>query len=1250
MTGAPAPMRAIPPIVFSLIELPALLGALKEMHRTFPPITFRRHLPRAMLLTLLAMAISLSLGHTLAAAQQKLDEAFEATPPEARPWVYWYWMNGNVTREGIHADFRAFADVGVGGVLTFDIGIHPAGTVTNRSREWFGLVKFATEEAAKHGIKMSFHCPGWSASGGPWITPELAMQELTWSETTVEGPKEFTAVLPQPTKRLDYYRDVALVAFPTPPGDDPLPKPQFASADGKLLGEAAAVMDGDWATQSQLPLRFDLLFEQPVEARSIFLRVGRASGDFHAQLLAWEESKTAFTPVAKIQSHLSGPFSAHIGAATFRAVRARKFRLEFERGQSGDWIVIEEMELRGSFRLTNWTSKAGFATANVAASPDDAQPLPDEKIALDRVVDLTDKLDARGRLTWQAPAGRWTILRLGHTPTGVKIYPAPVGGEGLECDKLSREAADFHYDRCVKPLLEEFGPDLAKQTMAFYHVDSFEAGWQNWSAKFPREFRERRGYDLTGYLPVLTGRVVGDRTTSEKFLWDFRRTIGDLFADHHYGRLARRCHADGIGFSTEPYGGAFEGLQVSGRADHPMVEFWLPTNPQSRKVPLIGVLAGHTTGRRIIGAEAFTSGPPEERWDSHPFALKALGDYFYCCGVNRFVIHVSAHQPLTGEHLRPGFTCGLNGIHFDRGNTWWEHGAREWTTYLSRCQAMLQSGEHVADVLYFQGNDSPDGAGPFEPELPEGYDFDACNGETLARLRVQDGRVVLPDGKNYGYLVLPHHGRVTLAAMRRIAALARDGAKIVGTIPTASPSLADAAGSDEYLRLAKELAGRVDVRLSFKDILTADKLPPDCEVAETSGMTLHWIHRRVGEAEVYFVANACREAGTAECLFRVSGKNPELWRPDTGSREPCAVYEPTGSRTRIPLSFDAAGSVFVVFRPGTAKPHACDVAFAGAANAALTIRKAVYGVQNDPQRCRDVTRELAARIKNGRIAIRNFEQLVDDPAPFVVKRIKVAYAIGDEPGSIELKDGETLILPLRFDHPPYEMRSDGEQLELVAWEAGRYKVRLPNERTRLVEVSSVTAPQIIAGPWLVQFPEGWGAPAKLTLDQLISWPDHSDAGVRHFSGTATYRTTFQHHRRNPNARIYLDLGRVEIIAEVRLNGKSLGTLWKPPFRCEVTDILKAGTNDLEVRVTNLWPNRLIGDEQFPDDCVNGRWLGGGIPAWPEWLFTGQPRPEARRQTFAAWKHWKPDDALLPSGLLGPVNLLEPEKVEVKYGR
>ncbi len=927
---------------------------------------------KALTALMLAGAIALSVVAPLptraADAAGELESRFKSPPADARPWVYWYWMNGNVTREGIRADLQAMKDAGIGGAMLFDIGIHPAGPVKIRSREWFDLVRFAVEEAAAREIKISFHCPGWSASGGPWITPELAMQELTWSETVVEGPREFSAPLAKPPTRLGYYRDAAVVAFPTPAGDELALKdlhPRFLDAAGKPLPEAARLFDGNLDTPVAMPAEFYISFERPVSVRSLFLRTRRQEGLNSAALQAWNSESKKFEPVVEISLHVPGPFSSHAGSATFPEVRAKTFRLTFPGRSPTDTISLEQLDLRGGFRVADWTQKAGFSCDQVA--PETAGTVPSaDVIPSAQVLDLSARLTADGKLNWTVPAGRWTILRVGHTPTGVHIYPPPVGGDGLECDKLSRAAVDLHYDRMMKPLLQELGPELSRKALACYHVDSYEAGWQNWTATFPQEFRARRGYDLIRYLPAVTGRVVDDLATTERWLWDFRRTIGDLFADNHYGRLAERCHEDGLDFSTEPYGGPFEFLQCGGRADHPMVEFWLPTNPRDRKIAFHGVFAGRTTGRRIIGSEAFTSA---EGWNQHPFSLKAIGDYIYCSGVNQFVLHVFAQQPYTNDHLRPGLTCGGNGVHFDRGNTWWSQG-RAWVSYLTRCQSLLQAGEHVADALYFQGNSAPQSVGPFEPPLPDGWDYDACGSEVLQRITVQDGRIVLPHGKSYRYLVLPDHGRMTLASLRKIARLANDGATVIGPPVKESPSLADYPSAPaEIEKLDRELwgvgepahsgtravgRGRVIWGTSFDDILKQDALPPDFDFERNGGMVIHYTHRRSDSADLYFVANANDSAGWVDCRFRVAGKVPELWHPDTGVIERCAVFEEADGTTRIPLHFDPAGSQFVVFR----EPSRDQVALVGASRAGENLLGRTVYSQTAPTPAPDQNREI----------------------------------------------------------------------------------------------------------------------------------------------------------------------------------------------------------------------------------------------------------------------------------------------------
>ena len=1118
-----------------------------------------------------------------------LAETFIRPPSEARPWCYWYWMNGNMTRAGIQADLQGLADVGIGGVNLFDIALLPAGEVVNRSSEWYELVKFAISEAARHDIKVSVNCPGWSGTGGPWITPELSMQELTWSETTIGGPQEVSVALPQPPTKLGFYRDIAVLAFPTPSGDKPLPLPEVVDIDGRRLRHADAALKWNAVLSSrqfsqapgtadsvpashegsdlpvELPAKFDLVFPEPVDVRSLFVRTSRQSRQFHATFFAWDESEKDFRSISQLNSQDAGPFASHIGSASFEQVRAKKFRIAFEDRKEGERIPVESLQFSGGFRVANWPLKVGFSTKPINASATDILPHEADAIASERVLDLTGKVGPDGKLNWSPPEGSWTVLRIGYTPTGIYLFPTPNGGAGLDCDKMSADAADVHYDSCVKTLIQNFGPELSKRTLAYYHSDSYESGWQNWTAKFQSEFQQRRGYELIKYIPALTGRVIGSLEITEKFLWDFRRTIGDLFAENNYGRLAQRCHEDGIGFSTEPYGGPFEQLQVGRRADRPMTEVWLPGAVIGKRLRPEAVFAGRTSGRKIQGAESFTSNPPAGgMWTEHPYSLKPLGDLIFCSGVNQLCIHVSTQQPLLDEHLRPGFTCGQNGIHFDRGNTWWQHGGKEWLECLTRCQTLLQQGQHVADALYFQGNDSPSAVGPFNPELPHGYDLDVCNSEVLSNALVRDGLVKLPSGMQYRYLVLPSHGRVTLASLRKIASLAQAGATILGTLPRDSPSLADAASQAEYKELTVALATRMHIDQSFQKVLAADKCPPDFSYDEGAGLVLHYTHRRLGDVDYYFVANASRTSGAVHCKFRIAGSVPELWRPDSRTIETCALYEQSAEMTSIPLAFDPAGSMFIVFRHDSAGTHVTSLSFADASGAA------VIGPQASP-----------------------------------------LFLLSNDAGKLQLRSGQ----------------------------AGRYDLVMSNQRKRLLEIGPLPQPAIVEGPWTLQFPTGWGAPAKVRLDKLISWADFSDAGVRYFSGTAIYTTTFDSPKASSDGKIFLDLGKVEVIAEVWLNGKVLGTFWKPPFLCDITGMLRTEANELEVRVTNLWPNRLIGDEQFPDDCSrNGEWKSGVIPSIPEWLKKGTPRPESRRLTFCTWKHWHKDDALLPSGLLGPVML------------
>lgn len=946
------------------------------------------------------------------AATEELEAGFRTPPGSARPICYWIWMNGNVTREGITADLEAMAKAGIGGGFIFTLGgqIHkcdtPSGPAEYLSPLWLDLVKHAASEATRLGLELGMqNCAGWATTGGPWITPELAMQKLVSAEVSVDGGKRIEEKLPQPATTLGYYRDIAVFALP------------------------AALDTG--------------------------------------------------------------------------------------------------------FRVSKWESKAGQRGGYADRQPV-LKPLPKEAaIPLDSIINVTRHLRSDGTLAWDAPVGRWKIVRLGHTPTGTTNCPAPASGAGLEIDKLRREGMDVHWKQGIHPVLDHLGPLVGKGFKSLL-IDSYEAGLHHWTPRMREEFHERRGYDPTPYLLALTGRAIGDGPATERFYWDFRRTIGDLFADNYYGYFADLCRSHGLLFATEPYTSCFEGLQVGAKADIPMAEFWC-NGSYSFSMRLSASLA-HIHGRPIAAAEAFTAGPPLGRWLNHPGSLRRVGDLAWSEGINRFVLHSYAHQPWMDRV--PGMTMGQYGCHFSRNSTWWKPGGA-WLNYIARSQFLLQSGEPVADALVFAGNAAPNGAADRDDIKAAGYDYDGCGTDLLSALKVSDGDVVLPSGKRYRLLVLPSHPFHTPAFAAKLRELVRDGATVVGPKPLHTPSLGCFSAAEELVRdIGEEVWGSCDGKnvtsnrfgkgqvfwgIPPADVLTGRKIKPAVHVS-AEGSKLVWIQRRTKDADIFFVSNQSNATLRTVVSFRAAGA-PELWDAEQGTIRPATGWTLDGEQIRVPLELLGEKSVFVVFR-------------------------------------------------NKGIPAADTHVSTGASAP---------------------------------------EKSAGEALTL-------------------------------SGPWTVRFQSGRGAPAEATFDKLISWSEHSEQGIRYFSGTATTSKQFDLPERmlKPGQEVWLDLGEVAVIAEVRLNGTELGVLWHPPFRLEISKALRPGTNTLEVTVSNLWVNRLIGDEQHPDDC---EWTEKHLTRWPDWLLNNTPRPSTNRVTFTTWKHWTANDPLLPSGLLGPVTLT-PARQEV----
>ena len=1295
-----------------------------------------------------------------------LDAGFQNPPDSARPQTWWHWMNGNVTKEGITADLEAMKRVGIGGAEIFNAseGI-PPGPAKFLSPQWRDLMKFAASEADRLGLELCIHnCAGWSSSGGPWNTPENSMKHVVTSEIQVKGAAHFSGVVPQPRTALDFYRDIATFAFRTPDGEGVDFKslaPRITSSAGEVDGEK--LLDGRAGTFVTLPAPgtnkpqfIQLEFSKPLASRTIVLTPGTNMGYVRGTIQISDDGKI-FRDVRSFAfvRRPTRPLGLSLGN---ESVSARFYRIQFTGAASGSKeIGLGDIELNPRLRIENVDAKDGDNGGFVMSSPSRDEVAPSLVINRNEMIDLTGKLGADGHLDWDAPAGDWTILRIGYTSTGRNNHPAPPEATGLECDKFSKSALDAHWNGFVQKVLDDLGP-LAGKGKAFNDVliDSYEVGGQNWSENFRAEFQKRRGYDPLPYLPTFTGRVVDSPEISERFLWDVRRTIADLFAENYYGHFQELCHEHGLKASIEPYTGPFESLQCGAAADIVMGEFWVGGNSIDKSVKLASSV-GHIYGLPIIGAESFTAAPSAQhgRWLDDAYSIKARGDSVFCSGVNRYIFHRFAMQPWTNRW--PGMTMGQWGTHFDRTSTWWEQ-SREWLRYVARCQFLLQRGRFVADAAYFCGESAPAELRVDQGEfaLPPGYDYDGIDADVLLHhAKVENGKLVLDSGMTYRVLVLPSSDRnMTPELLRKLRDFVSDGLTLVGYAPTASPSLQNYPQCDaEIQKLVTEMWGEKNDagehmlgkgKVAWKklvDVLNETSVKPDFEYTTKSGSQLVFIHRVDGDAEIYFVSNQREQFDAADCTFRVSGKTPELWHADTGVIERAPVWREENGRTIVPVQFDPAGSVFVVFRSGADGNHFVSVQahqkLSGEKSkpAKLKIIKASYGyfppanstwtdvtakvkalaakgarqipasndfadedpapnvvkqlrvtflVENSSHTMQaeegesvtlpqsavvtqalygklpaqtgrsetvDVTKKLAAQVRNGQLNVRADNALAGrDPAYLTPKELRVEYALDGAIKRAVVPENEILALPESsgaMGAPPnFEIAVDQNGLANVrAFAPGDFELRNASGHVLKASLSKLPRLREISGAWQLNFPPNWGAPERVSLDKLISWSDSPVVGVKYFSGTATYQKEIEIPAEmfGANREVWLDLGAVKNFAEVSLNGKSFPILWKPPFRLNVTDAVKAGKNKLEIKVTNLWPNRLIGDEQLPADR---EWIGKRLKEWPQWVLDGKPSPTGRF-TFTTWHHWTKDEPLLESGLLGPVTLRAAERVTAK---
>ncbi len=1108
----------------------------------------------AVLMLILGLCAGLAQTNT-----DSLKSGFENPPEGARPRVWWHWMNGNITKEGIKLDLEWMHRIGLGGFQNFDAALATPLVVDHRlaymTPEWKDAFKYATTLGDQLGLEEAIAgSPGWSESGGPWVPGAEGMKKYVWSETLVEGGKPFTGKLAHPPSNSGAFQNAGIQDGAPPPGSRPIPQfyadsvvvayrraasdvplealhPKITSSGGSP--DAAMLSDGDLQKTTKLPvpavggiswIQYEFPAAQTIRAITYVTKDPDWRKATETGLGAPEKNLEASDDGQnfRLVTELSGG-DAPEHTLAFPAVTAKFFRVTFKRMPAPpipDWAVgfeissgrqpptdyeIAELALHPGARVNRFEEKAaftpepdlyGFASPAVAAS---------DAVAKSDVIDLTSKMHPDGTLDWTPPAGDWIVLRFGYSLLGITNHPATAEATGLEVDKLDRRFVKKYFDTYLDSYKETVGADfMGKRGIRYVVNDSWEAGSQNWTDNMITQFQRLRGYDPVPWMPVLAGRVVESAKASDQFLWDFRKTIGDLIANEHYGQLEATLHERGMGHYGESHesGRAFvaDGMEVKKFNEVPMSAMWTQTpgvnneqfgyNADDRESASVA----HIYGQNLAAAESMTAAAAPWAWS--PATLKPTADQEFLNGINRFVIHESAHQPLVNK--APGMTLGPFGQWFNRNETWAEQ-ARPWIEYLARTSFLLQQGHFGADLIYFYGEDSNLTAifADKAPDVPAGYGFDYINADALIhQLSVTDGRITTRSGMNYRLLGLdPYSRHMSLPVLRAIHRLVADGAVVAGPKPTDDPSLAD--DQAEFRKLSDELFGdgtgvhKVGKGAAYAgqnlgDAFNALHVPPDFDFTKPeSDARLLFVHRKLADGDLYFVDNRKDRYETVDATFRVTGRVPELWHADTGTTEP-ASFRIADGRTTVPLKLEPWGTVFVVFRTPT----------------------------------KETSRTLPSKTK-----------------------------------------------------------------------------------TEIVTVE---------GPWHVSFQPDRGAPPSITLDKLASWAENQDAGVKYFSGYATYTKTIDAKAEwfKRSAQVWIDLGDVKNLAEVTVNGRPLGVLWHAPYRVDATAALKPGANEVAIKVTNAWVNRLIGDEQ----------------------------PNAIRIAFADVKPYKANSPLLPSGLLGPVRL------------
>jgi len=1067
------------------------------------------------------MILFLSLIYFGCSAQinsDKIQSGFLKPNSDNNIWCYWYWINDDISKEGITKDLQAMKKAGIGAALIGNI--NPAlkdGKVPMLSEDWWSHMVHAVVEGKRIGVDIGiFNCPGWSQSGGPWVDYTKAMRYLTYSETQVSGGKSLKLKLKKPNDKFQDTHTIAFKSSEVEKKNTQLIPTQVSSnwtdVAVETLNDGNTESNSTFKPRVKETLEITFKIKEPITARSITITPSK-SFSCNCTLVAVvngvEKKIKEFTFDRFKTSPNVGPIRKGAYATILPDVLAQEFKLKCNDFKSKEQeygfaeITISEAPVLDKFiekqlGKMHTTPKPDWNTYMFSMQ----EELKATQLTLkkEEVVDISDKLDKEGNLNWNAPAGEWTIMRMGMSPTGTKNSPAAPQGVGYEIDKMNSNLVEYHFDKFVGEFLKRL-PEESKSAFKYVIADSYEMGSQNWTDGYEIKFKAKYGYDPVKYFPVLSGRIVGTVEESERFLWDLRRSIADDVAYEYVGTLRKSSNKNNLKTWLENYGHwgfPSEFMMYGGQSDLIGGEFWNEGSLGNIECKAASSTS-HTYGKPLTSAESFTAS--KKAFLRHPAMLKKRGDWSLTEGINHFVLHLYIQQP--DDNRKPGMNAWF-GTEFNRHNTWFSQ-ADMYFDYLRRCQYLLQEGKYVADVCYFIGEDAPIMTGGRVPEIPKGYSYDYINAEViLNRLSVKDGRFVLPDGMSYKVMVLPPLTTMRPELLKKIEQLVQQGGVILGPKPLKSPSLQNYPAADSQVKaLADKMwngkynngkmtvgygQGKVMDGYGLSEVFNSLNLAKDVELPADAPVL--WIHRSMPGKDIYFITNQSDKTIDIAPVFRADKTlKPQLWDAITGETRALSNYEVTATGIIVPLKLEATQSWFVVF-----------------------------------------TNE-------------------------VNKEVKPAFAT---------------------NFPAFEKIKKIEE---------PFKVDFLNKDI--------------------------GPKETVVFNQLMDWANSDDEKIKYYSGAATYKTSFVMDKLPKNKEFYLNLGKLSVMAKVKLNGKELGGVWIAPYRLNISDALIEGKNTLEIEVVNLWRNQLIKDKT---------------------------RKEDQKYTWLVTDDIEPTSTVEPSGLIGPVEI------------